>query len=164
MSPEQFEKYLASMQIKLEKSIPKIAKKAAEDVVLLFKENFLEEGFFGDRWAEVERRKNEKNYRIISRGKRKGEKKYKNNRLGAKILTQSGNLRSSIKVDDNIVDNTATIYSDAEYSKAHNEGTTTAGRNRNVTIPKRQFIGNSKEVEEAIEKRINEELEKIFNK
>ncbi len=48
------------------------------------------------------------------------------------------------------------------YAAAHNEGTTTAGKNRNVTIPRRQFIGDSAELTEKIKEVIKKEVDKIL--
>ena len=101
------------------KDIPDILGQAAVDA---FKQNFQDEGFFGSGWKEVKRRQGHAKGAAASRP----------------ILTgPTGNLGRSIDYETS--DHEAVVFSDLPYAAAHNEGTTTAGRNHNVTIPKRQF-------------------------
>ena len=55
-----------------------------------------------------------------------------------------------------------TIFSEKEYATAHNEGTTTAGRNHNVTIPKRQFIGDSATFDNKVVEIMEEGADRIL--
>lgn len=111
----------------------------------LFKLNFRKEGFFGKPWLEVKRRQN-------------GTKGAAGSRP---ILTDSGDLGDSI--DFEVGEGKVTIESDLPYSEAHNEGTRTAGRNHNVTIPQRQFIGEHPRLTKAIETKIEREIKKALN-
>jgi phage gpG-like protein len=83
-------------------------------------------------------------------------------------LAVTGNLRRSIEFDPEpgqvtiTADTTRGAGSNADYASAHNEGTTTAGRNHSVTIPKRQFIGKSRTLDKKILRIIEEEAKKIL--
>lgn len=115
-----------------------------------FKEAFQDEGFTDNafqKWDEVKRRLNP-------------------NVKGAKatrsILTgDTGNLGRSIK-QKNAANGQVTIYSDVTYAAAHNEGTNSAGRNRNVTIPKRQFIGDSQKLNQQVTDELRRKLDNIM--
>ena len=122
MTPQEFQKYLSQVQIKLNRAlktaIPKIIGNKA---VSLYKKNFREEGYFGEPWKEVKRRQN----RTIAYKTKKGKVKTKQVKVGKgaagtrAILTGStGDLRRSIqyKVEAGKV----IIYSDRKYSRAHN--------------------------------------------
>lgn len=116
-----------------------IGQRAVEE----FKQNFQDEGFFGSGWKEVKRRQ----------GGAKGAAATR------PILTgETGDLGNSIKYEAK--KGRVEVYSDKPYASAHNEGTTTAGRNHTTTIPKRQFIGNHKELDYALEKEITDFLDK----
>lgn len=121
----------------------------AETAVRHFKKSFEDEGFTDrsfKRWDEVKRRQS----RNVSGA-----------RASRKILTgDTGNLGDSI--DYKFAGNDIIIKSNLEYSEAHNKGTSTAGRNRNTKIPKRQFIGDSKALDDEIEKLIKRELDKAL--
>ena len=78
------------------------------------------------KWKEVKRRESPKRSDLA--------------KAKLHILTGTGNLGRSIKATHE--PGKVTVFSDVPYAAAHNEGTTNAGRNRNVTIPKRQFIGD----------------------
>lgn len=120
--------------------LPDILGQAAVD---LFKQNFQDEGFFGSGWKEVKRRQGGAKGAAASRPILTGER---------------GDLGRSIKYDAK--EGRAEVYSDIPYAAAHNEGTKTAGRNHKVTIPKRQFIGDHKELDYALEKEITDFLDK----
>lgn len=161
MTPEEFNKHLAKMQINIKKAVSSdIPKLAGNEAARLFRKNFQEEGFFGKRWKDVNRR------RVVSAKTKSGKLKYRTRGKGAdgrrKILTgRTANLGRSIKV--NVRVGGATVYSDLPYSAAHNEGTNNAGRGHNTKIPKRQFIGKHKVLDKAIKDKIETALNKIFN-
>lgn len=124
--------------------LPVVVGKTAVD---LFTENFQNEGFKdGDiqKWKEVRRRENPR---------AKGAMGIR------KILTGiTGDLGRSLKYAPGVAE--VKITSDLPYAQAQNEGTTTAGRGNNTTIPARKFMGDSKDITEAIAK----ELDKFFSR
>jgi len=150
MSPEQFQKHLKEKEQQLKKAMEEtIPRKVANKAVLHFKKSFQDEGFTDaglQKWKEVKRRENPKRADLA--------------KAKLPILTGTGNLGRSIKATHE--PGKVTVFSDVPYAAAHNEGTTNAGRNRNVTIPKRQFIGKSETLEKEIERVIVDELGKIL--
>jgi phage gpG-like protein len=141
--------------------------------VKLFKQNFQEEGFNGQKWAAR-----------------------KTKRFGGtnsqKVLTKSGELSESItyKIDGDAV----IIYSDKPYAEIHNEGgeiTVTPNMKKyfwaqyyaaaeikdaelmeqykamalakKIVIPKREYIGESPQLVENITNKIVRDLTKILN-
>ena len=123
----------------------------------LFKRNFDEQGFQNgtlNEWQNVQRRDASKQ-RI---GKRGLPLKRQDLSYTDKILIRTRNLQRSIRYEYHA--GVITWYSDVKYAEAHNEGTTTAGRGNHTTIPKRQFIGDSIELKNIIEK----EMDSFFNK
>ena len=145
------DKYFAQLAVKVEEAVMHDAPLIiGNELVKAFKQNFQDEGFFGQKWQDVKRRTNPT----------KGKEHLADARR--KILTgRTGNLGRSIRKE--VRDGSVRIYSDLPYSAAHNEGTTTAGRGRHTVIPQRQFIGRSKEVDDivraAIEKAMRRALE-----
>ena len=148
LKPEEiirkFQKDAAELKLALERKIPiKIAAVSVEH----FKENFDKEGFVDKsltKWEEVKRRQSDKV---------KGAAKTR------RILTGSGNLGRSIQ--STIGRGTILIHSDLPYAEVHNEGLR-AGKGKGFTMPKRQFIGDSKELEDKIKNIIEQELDKIL--
>ncbi|MFZ4707498.1 MAG: phage virion morphogenesis protein, partial [Bacteroidales bacterium] len=140
--------------------IPRIA---GNEAARLFRQNFQNEGFFGKKWKEVNRR----GTKTTGYKTKAGKQKTKTVRAGKgadgsrKILTgRTGNLGRSIKVRTE--PGTAIIYSDVKYSAAHNSGAQNAGRGRRTKIPQRQFIGNSPELERSVKSKIEYALNFIF--
>jgi phage gpG-like protein len=137
----------------LNKDIPDIV---GIEAVNHYQEGFRNEGFTDksiDRWVEVKRRQ----------GKGKGADATR------KILTgRTGALHDSIeyKVEPGKVivsANPANVGAGVNYAAVHNFGANDAGRKRNTTIPKRQFIGESQQLNKKIVDRIEEHLKKIIN-
>lgn len=73
------------------------------------------------------------------------------------ILTNDGHLRDSIDWEADYGQQAAVLSTDKPYAQVHNEG---GGPNN---MPKRQFMGPSKKLEETIVKKFERELDKIFN-
>lgn len=166
MNVDEFQTYIASMSRELKKAVNRdIPKKVGMEAASLFRQNFQNEGFFGKRWKEVNRRRVvEVSYRTKS-GKRKT--KYRTAGKGAfgrrKILTgATGDLGRSIKYS--ISGQTITVYSDLKYSRAHNDGTSTAGRGNTTNIPTRKFIGDHKKLQKAVNDIITKKINKIIQK
>ena len=150
MTPAEFTKQLRSNAGKIKEFIkddlPDIV---GTEAVNHFKENFQVEGFVDDAkepWKEVKRRMNPR-----TRGAR----------ATRKILTgdtgELGEATTYRKEPGQVI-----ITNDKPYAAAHNNGTTTAGRNHSVTIPQRKFIGHSAALDEKITKEIENGIENIL--
>jgi phage gpG-like protein len=149
---------------KLKKELTKFRSKkapalAAEVAVRMFKENFQREAFFGSHWKEVQRRK-----KYIMRNGKKVKTYVKDADLRYRpILDQMGDLERSVK-KRLPGRGKAIIYSDLKYSRAHNEGLQAGfGRGR-FKMPKRQFIGGHKRLNDAVLKVINKGLNDVLRK
>jgi len=115
--------------------LPRIAGKVAVD---FFKQSFHNEGFTDaalQKWPEVKRRQNPH---------------VRGARATRKILTgDTGDLGESITYQvrtpsEVVLKAEAYSKNGFNYAPVHNFGVTNAGRYRNVVIPKRSFIGQSK--------------------
>lgn len=139
--------------------LPRDIGKIAEDH---FRESFQNEGFTDEtfvRWEEVQRRK-EENQKIV-RNRKTGKKssKYSQKQRTSPILTDTGDLGDSIRWNGST--RNITIGSDLAYAQIHNEGGM-AGRGNKVKIPKRQFMGPSRQLDKKIEKKIIRGIDIIF--
>lgn len=124
----------------------KIPKAVGMIAVSVFKGNFVKQGFDGKKWKDVQRRiPTTKTYRYASDAQR----------TKAILSGKTGRLMNGIHIAsisaDKVVISTDKNISYAQY---HNEGT--------KKIPKRQFMGNSKELNQKIQKLIANELKKVF--
>lgn len=153
MNGDNFAQHLIQLSAETEdftnNDAPIVMGKTAVD---FFKEGFQNEGFTDnnfEKWDEVKRRLNPK---------------VTGARATRAILTgDTANLGESF--EQPVIDKAqVTIVSDLPYAKAHNEGTTTAGRNRSVTIPKRQFIGESNKLNILITDELQRKLDIIINR
>lgn len=106
---------------------------------------------------------------VLSKWDPRKEKRRKDGSMSAKertrtsrpVLTgETGKLAQSVQFETQ--PGRVIVFSDMSYAKAHNEGTSTAGRNHTVVIPQRKFIGESRVLNEKIESIIREELNKLF--
>lgn len=76
-------------------------------------------------------------------------------------LLKTGELLSSIKVRRR--KNSVIIYTNLPYAAYNNNGATGTGRGRTGTLPKREFIGESTQLEINSRKLIRKILKNIFN-
>ena len=157
MNEQEFLKHITDCAAEIQKSIsrtmPIKAGRIAKD---LFQENFLKGGFVdgGIHEWQPSKRLGTKNDEGKVVGKAKGAKgEYKT------LMSSRNNLFNSIeyRIDDSGV----VIENRVPYAAVHNEGLR-AGRGKGFTMPQRQFIGDSKELDEAIEDMIENELTKIL--
>ncbi len=147
MTPEQFAKMIkqnaAEIRMLTDRILPirvgAIAKKH-------FRENFEKGGFVDNGLQEWKPAK-----RLSSKYGDKKNKTLMSSRKHLYSNTLDIPRRGGVKIENR-----------TPYAAAHNEGTTTAGKNRNVTIPRRQFIGDSAELTEKIKEAIKKEMVKIF--
>lgn len=150
MSPEQFNINIKRQQQKLStainKQLPKIIGKRA---VSIFKQNFQLEGFQDgavEKWQEVKRRANPR---------AKGAAKTR------KILTgKTADLGRSLKYETGAA--SVTIFSDVIYADVHNLGLR-AGRGKGFKMPKRQFIGDSEQINQMVDQEITKAINKILD-
>lgn len=147
MTPEQFLTQLAKQQQELERcvhrTLPVKVGRVAKDH---FQDNFQKGGFVDGglhKWKPAKRI-----------GKAKGA---------------AGNYSTLLSDRNHLYDSIEYVPGDAEvhiqnkvpYAAVHNEGLK-AGRGKGFTMPKRQFIGDSKELTEKVQSIINDELSKII--
>ena len=146
MTIEEFSHNLADFTAKfgnhMRSDAPKII---ANKAVMLFKNNFLTESFFGNKWQEVKRRIPQViTYRTKSGKTKTKVVKGKGTAARRKILTGTGDLGRSIS--SQVSDYSVTVFSNLPYASAHNDGSDNAGRSHSTRIPQRQFIGEHDEV------------------
>lgn len=77
------------------------------------------------------------------------------------ILVKTGDLRRSIIRVPNRAALNVKIQTDLPYAKVHNEGLR-AGRGKGFKMPKRQFIGDSYNLNEKVKAVIVKRLDKVF--
>jgi phage gpG-like protein len=169
MTPEEFR----ARMIALKKEFGELYDREAANIAgrtaaRLFRENFLKEGFFGERWQEVRRRQEGRGHvRTMKRGKRRGQTVATGAQGRRRILAgDTGDLRRSIsyKLTGR---GQATVYTDADafgsrepYGRVHNEGLR-AGRGRGFTMPRRRFMGDHPELRKAIVEELDRKLREI---
>lgn len=97
--------------------------------------------------------------------KTKGYAKWQSKNKGRAILvghrsdTKGGHLKDSLTA--RIEGNRIIFSSDKDYAQVHNEGGK-AGRGSGFTMKKRQFLGNSKKLNDNIIDKITREMDKAF--
>jgi len=96
-------------------------------------------------------------------------RKSKDKRKGRRaILVKSGHLRDSIRVARTsnkgfLIVSDMGLGANSDYAPVHNFGLR-AGRGRGFKMPKRQFIGRSKTLEERIKQNLIKKINAILNK
>ena len=142
------------------KGMEQKARKALENAVVevgntaknFFVENFRKQGFDDktvQRWKPRKRTTYKtKSGRIV-------------NDTTRAILVQTGDLRRSIIRVPNRAAMSVKIQTDLIYAKVHNEGLR-AGRGKGFIMPKRQFIGDSYNLNEKVKAVIVKRLDKVF--
>lgn len=107
-------------------------------------------------WQEVKRRLPEN----LKKGKRGKPLKKQPAYNRKKILDGKGNLKRSFIYTTS--PESIEIRSDSKYAAVHNYGTENAGRNKNVKIPKREFL--TPYIPQALEQKIVETIENDLTK
>lgn len=141
----------------------KILKDAQVKLTSMFDDNFRRQGFFGKKWTPT------KVSKVNKAGKR------------GSILIVTGQMRRSVR--SQIRGNAVVFTSDLPYTSLHNEGGkftqrirthtrtnrrtgktyTVRSHTRQITMPKRQFIGDHKEVRQAIKQIVYENITEFFD-
>ncbi len=146
------------IQAYIKKDAPRVIAKLATDHA---RESFSNQGYTDttlEPWVDVKRR------HIDNAAKGKNGKPLKKQAASYTrpiLIGETRELKNSIRT---IAQNDSVeIGSDKPYAEAHNWGTTTAGRNNKVTIPQRQFIGNSTQLRNWIKRKLTGDMRKILN-
>ena len=152
MSPEQFQQELNRLQTEFKELFAKYAPTiAGKTAVSYFKKNFQNEAWGRVKWQEV---------------KRRTDPHVKGAKATRKILTgETGDLARSIEIksisNGQVVIWTApSAFSKEPYGRIHNEGLR-AGRGKGFIMPKRQFMGESEELNALIISEIERKLKQI---
>jgi phage gpG-like protein len=163
MTTQQYQQYLKDLEGKFKKFTSTYAPAIAGNVaVRLFKKNFREEGFFGKKWKEVQRRtEGARAYKAVSRHHPSDNSR--------KILTgRTGDLGRSIEVKE-AGSGRATVWTDpaafsggTAYGSVHNEGLR-SGRGKGFTMPRRQFAGDHPELRDEIARELEKKLNDFLN-
>ncbi|HNX65619.1 MAG TPA: phage virion morphogenesis protein [Bacteroidales bacterium] len=157
LTSEQFaskiKQHSAEITKLLERDLPRIV---GREAVSHFKKNFQNEGWERTKWPEVQRRES-------GTKANKYAAKHHPAWTRRKILTgDTGDLGKSIQFT-NDGGGKVTIHSDLIYAAVHNYGLK-AGRGKGFTMPQRQFIGESDELNAKIKEIIETKLNQIFSK
>jgi len=164
MDGNQFAEHLLKMKQQTEQFInddaPEIMGKTAVD---FFTQSFQNEGFTNNGlnpWPEVERRKGESEWYGFSATNKGGFSEAASSR---NILTgESDDLGRSIQ-QKNAANGEVTIYSDLKYADVHNSGGTAYIFGKKAfTMPKRQFIGHSAELDKEVTDELKRKLDIII--
>ncbi len=148
MTPDEFKRLLAKQRNALTHAIVRtIPVKAGTEAVNHFRDNFRKEGFVDDT------------LRAWKPSKRKSNPKHPDQAYNT-LMSRRNNLYKSIRKET--APGKVTVYTNVPYAAAHNEGTDRAGKNHRVRIPKRQFMGHSKQLDNKVRRMIDAEVRKII--
>lgn len=160
MTPEQFGKEIGRLKNEFkdlfDKYGPTIAGKTA---VSYFKKNFQNEAWGRVKWQEVKRR-------TLGTAAFRTAARNHPSRTTRKILTgDTGDLARSIEVKyvskgEVVVWTAPSAFAKEPYGRVHNEGLR-AGRGSGFIMPKRQFMGESEELNALIISEIERKLKQI---
>lgn len=160
---------LEELQKMLQRAAKEIPEKALTIIEVegknFIQKNFQDQGFtdnvlekWKDRKTEDSRGRDITRYRTNRRGKAGNLNKYGSQNKDRALLTgfsTGGNkLRNSIKSRVLKSYKQVRFYTDKEYADRHNEGLD--------GMPKRQFMGRSRYLDNQIAKKVTKELDKIF--
>lgn len=129
---------LIRQKAELERELNKFTRIMGVEAKNFFVQSFRNQGFTDRRLERWQRRRN-------------------NSDPGRAILVKSGNLRRSIRVLASSI-NEVTIGSDLPYAQIHNEG----GRMRRGMMPRRQFIGESYQLNRRLMRILDRTIKKVF--
>ena len=165
MTPVEFEHHLTGLADRFGEFYDKFAPTIAANIAVdFFKDCFLTESWEREKWPEVQRR-----MQSWERGGKTIKNPYKGAALTRPILTgETSDLGRSIEINPAETGNgKATVWtnpsafarSDKIYAAVHNEGLR-AGRGAGFIMHKRQFMGDSPELNRLIiaelERKLNE--------
>ncbi|MDR2292112.1 MAG: phage virion morphogenesis protein [Prevotellaceae bacterium] len=128
-----------------------------------FQDNFRKGGFVNNglhAWQPAKRLLAKNIPRRRARGKLVRRNKRTAAMLYKTLLSGRNHLFSSVYYTP--LRSAVRIYNPVEYAAVHNEGLR-AGRGKGFIMPKRQFIGESAELNKAVQQAVVKELSKILN-
>lgn len=147
MTPEQFQQKIrrsaSRVKLAMSRTIPIKVGRAAKD---LFQDNLRKGGFVNGGLHPWQR------------SRRIGRAKGAAGSYGT-LLSGRNHLFSSIEYTPG--DAEVTVSTNVPYARVHNEGLR-AGRGRGFTMPKRQFMGESKELTDKVNEVVEMEIEKCL--
>lgn len=155
LTPEQFkakiDRGIVNMQRLTDRQLPVVIGKAAVDH---FKESFDNQGWERKPWKEVNRRTpGTKAYNYNSR-------KHPTRLTRGILIGDHGNLKRSIQYDPQ--PSKVEITSDLPYARVHNKGLMAGRKGSEFKMPKRQFIGRDKELDQIVKKEISSAMKQIL--
>jgi phage gpG-like protein len=164
MTGDEFVRRLQQAQTEIENCINNVLPvKIGALAKAHFQENFIKGGFVNNGlqpWDRAKRllkgatRRRMKNGKLSKRARVLAGNKYKT------LLSDKNHLFSSIYYTQGRA--SVRIYNPVTYAAVHNEGLR-AGRGKGFIMPKRQFIGESAELNKKMQQTIENELTKIIN-
>ena len=151
------------------KKLPGVVKIEGLDFI---HDNFDKQGF--DTGGGVEKWPERKMPKYIWRRSSKGNSKSRQLRAtkagnqflkdqGRSLLVKKGHLRRAWDRDTKASEAEVAFKNTLPYAEPHNEGTN-AGRGVGFTMPERRMIGDSRDLDKRIMKKIDTEMQKIINK
>lgn len=153
MNFDEFDKEIQGMESEVKQSMKKAAILVGNTAANDFTSHFDQQGFNGKPWEEVQRRK-----AVVFNKNGEVARKQPSSVLKA-ILIGTGRLKRAvqdafkgIQVRSNTV--IVKLQVNSDYGIFHNEGTIADGGH----LPKRQFAGDSPQLEEKITKILNENI------
>ena len=153
---KKLEQKLDAIKAYADANVPKVI---GAESIKEFRSNFVNESFDGKKWKDVVRRDPKSPW--YGHSGQTGKKS--NSRKSAKILDgETGELRNATSFRTNA--KSVTILNDKPYAAVHNEGLMAKiyGK-KEFTMPKRQFVGITKQLEKNITDKIERDLTRIIN-
>ncbi|MDR1199043.1 MAG: phage virion morphogenesis protein [Prevotellaceae bacterium] len=164
MTGDEFIKRLQQAQRELENCISRVLPvKVGALAKAHFQDNFRKSGFVNNglhAWKPAKRllvknipRRRSKG-KLVQRRRKPASMQYKT------LLSDKNHLRDSIYYTP--IRAGVRIYNPVEYAAVHNEGLR-AGRGKGFRMPKRQFMGESAELNKTVQQTVEKELSRILN-
>ncbi|MEO6901560.1 MAG: phage virion morphogenesis protein [Bacteroidia bacterium] len=135
---------IKNQRIKIEREIKSMVTVIGNDSVNFFKKSFSDQGFTDQTLSQWQGRKS------------------KRDNTGRAILVKTGTLKRSIVKRTSGY--TAIISSNVPYANVHNDGGSIRKRGRGgvFNMPKRQFVGNSRTLIQALKTKLNSRILAAF--
>lgn len=131
--------------------IPKVAGVVRVEGLKFIADNFSKQGF----------QKGNGSVSAWQKRKTPNKKKKQMQDQGRAILTHKGHLRRRWDSDTHTANNLVVFQNNMPYAEVHNEGGK-AGRGSGFQMPQRKMIGESPVLDQAIEKKVTNIMDKLF--